>query len=72
MTLNELAKKLEDMYLNAPKGEQVTMIHLFGIKYNKQIKEYGVSEVVEQSGIHKSYITEVAKMIKLAKYVVPI
>ncbi len=27
----ELAKKLKDMYNNAPKGDSTTMIRLFGI-----------------------------------------
>jgi hypothetical protein len=32
MTLNELGSKLNEMYANAPKGDSVAMIHLFGIK----------------------------------------
>ena len=51
MTINELAKILEDMYENAPKGEQVLKIYLFGIKYYKEIKEVGVKNVIVQSGI---------------------
>ena len=39
MTLNELGTKLSEMYNNAPKGDSVAMIHLFGIKYADQIKE---------------------------------
>ena len=38
MTLNELGTKLSEMYNNAPKGNSVAMIHLFGIKYANEIK----------------------------------
>ena len=39
MTLSELGKKLSEMYNNAPEGDAVAMIHLFGIKYAKEIKK---------------------------------
>jgi hypothetical protein len=71
MTLNDLSSKLQEMYKEAHKGEQVTMIYLFGIMYHNQIKEFGVKQVIEQSGIHSTYQTELSKAIKLAKYVVP-
>ncbi|MGN6604533.1 MAG: HTH-like domain-containing protein [Ginsengibacter sp.] len=68
-TLNQLGKLLQDMYSNAPKKEQVTMIHLFGIKYSDDIQAVGIREVIEQSGIHSTYRTELNKAVKLAKYV---
>lgn len=40
MTLN----KLSIMYENAPKGEIVTMVHLFGIRYSEQIQKSGFSK----------------------------
>jgi len=69
MTLNELSQILKEMYGEASKGEKVTMIYLFGIKFHNEIKEIGVKEVVEQSGLRISYQTELAKAVKLAKYV---
>ncbi|KIC91325.1 hypothetical protein [Flavihumibacter solisilvae] len=72
MTVKELGKALKDMYKNAPKKEQVTMIHLFGVKYHSEISQAGVREVIEESGIHSTYRTELNKAIKLAKYVRPI
>ena len=33
MNINELGTALGNLYHNAPKGEAVAMIHLFGIKY---------------------------------------
>ncbi len=70
-TINELGKILADMYANAPKKEQVTMIHLFGVKYAEDVQNVGVREVIEQSGIHSTYRTEINKAVKLAKYVSP-
>jgi len=46
MTLTELSNKLSEMYTNAQKGEQVTNIHLFGIKYASQIKESPYSKLL--------------------------
>jgi hypothetical protein len=73
MTLNELGIKLREMYENAPKGDSVAMIHLFGIIYAKEINniENSKKEIIEVSGISKSYITELSKGVKLADYVVP-
>jgi hypothetical protein len=70
-TLNELGNLLEEMYSNAPRKEQVTMIHLFGVKYAEDIQKVGIREVIEQSGIHSTYRTELNKAVKLAKYVNP-
>ncbi len=70
-TLNELGSLLGEMYSNALKKEQVTMIQLFGVKYAEDIQKVGIREVIEQSGIHLSYRTELNKAVKLAKYVSP-
>lgn len=71
MTLIELGNKLSEMYNDAPKGEAVSMIHLFGIKYHQEIKDsnYSKGDIIEQSGISSSYLTELNKGVKLAKYV---
>jgi hypothetical protein len=70
---NDLANKLKEMYSNAPDGYQVAHIHLFGVKYADQIRRnhYKISEIVDLSGISRSYTTEVSKGIKLSRYVVP-
>ena len=49
MTVEQLGKKLKEMYDNAPRKEQVTWVHLFGIMYAEQIKEVGIREVIEQA-----------------------
>lgn len=71
MILRELGQKLNDMYNNAPNGEKVAMIHLFGIKYADQIKKHNLStkEIAKEADIKESYVAEISKGIKLAKYV---
>lgn len=38
-TILELGLILKEMYSNAPNGEMVTQIHLFGVKYADEIRE---------------------------------
>lgn len=66
-----LGQKLREMYDNAPFGEQVLMIHLFGIKYADLIKQnhYTPKQIVDASGLKSAYQTEVSKGMKMAKYV---
>lgn len=70
--LMELGNKLKNMYENAPNGESVVMIHIFGIKYANEIKQNGFtsSDVIRAAGLNSSYATEVHKGMKLAKYVI--
>ena len=71
MTINQLGKALSDLYHNAPKGEAVAMIHLFGIKYAKELNEgrFNKKEVAKAANIPESFGTEISKGIKLSKYV---
>ena len=71
MTLAELGLKLKEMYENAPKGNQVVMIHLFGIKFHKEISESGLSkkDIALAAGISEAYGTEISKGVKLGEYV---
>jgi hypothetical protein len=74
MTTKELGRELREMYLNAPKGDAVAMIHLFGIIYADEISNLDNTkkEIIIESGISESYITELSKGVKLARYVNPI
>jgi hypothetical protein len=73
MTLKELGEKLSEMYNNAPKGDAVALIHLFGIKYSVEIKNsrFSKKEIAKAARIHESYGTEISKGVKLANYVTP-
>lgn len=70
MTLNELAMKLKDMYEGST-AEKTAMIHLFGIKYAKVIRDNGYipKDILKIAGMPESYQVEINKGIKLAKYV---
>lgn len=71
MLINDLGIELKRMYENAPSGEAVVHIHLFGIIYGQEIKneEYNPREIIKISGIKESYITELSKGIKLSRFV---
>lgn len=72
MDSESLVIKLKDMYENASKGEQTTMIRLFGIKYAEELKENSMSlkDIAEKATGYSSYGNEINKGIQLAKYVV--
>ena len=69
MDLKQAAERLRDMYDNSPRGKKKTSIHLFGIKYAKEISSLSVNELVKESGLSDSYGTEVYTGIRLAEYV---
>ncbi len=62
---------LKEMYNTAPRGTQVTHIHLFGIFYAEQLgnNQLDKKEILKTTGFAESYKTELAKGINLAKYV---
>jgi len=73
MKFETLTAILSDMYLNSEEGEAVVMIHLFGIKYAKEIKacEESMKQFAVSAGLQESYGTEISKGVKLAKFVWP-
>ena len=69
MEIGKAAGLLRGMYDDAPRGEKVTAIHLFGIKHAQDIESISPRELVVRADLHESYHREIRKMIKLAKYV---
>ncbi len=69
MDTTEAANILRRMYHQAPPGERVVQIHLFGIKYAKELELLSLADVVKETGISMTYVTEVNKGRNLAKYV---
>ena len=69
MTTYEAAQILRRMYTTAPRDDQVAQIHLFGIKYNRDLEGLNIKRIVAESGIPSSYGTEISKGRRLAKYV---
>ena len=73
MKFETLTTILNDMYFNAPDGETAAMVHLFGIKYAKEIRqcEESFKQFAISAGLNESYGTEISKGVKLAQYVWP-
>ena len=73
MNNSELGSILHKMYFESIKGEAVAMIHLFAIKYAKDIKASGLSmkAMAKTGGLGESYGTEISKGVKLSEYVIP-
>lgn len=71
MVKAELAALLRAMYDGAKRNEAACQVHLFGIKYAKELQECGcpLKEIVQLSGISMGYLFEVSKGVKLAQYV---
>lgn len=71
MVKAELAALLRAMYDGAKRNEAACQVHLFGIKYAKELQECGcpLKEIVQLSGISMGYLSEVSKGVKLAQYV---
>lgn len=68
MRIDDLGRELKQAYESAPQGERVVAIHLFGIKYAREIGSSSKA-VIAASGLPVSYATEVAKGVKLAPHV---
>ena len=60
------------MYAEAPHGGTSTAVHLFGIRYAKDIRTStaSVADIVQGAEVPSSYITEVHKGIALSRHVV--
>ena len=69
MRIDEASRILAGMYREAPDGEKVVAIHLFGIKYADEIRDLSLKDIVAGAELPKSYPTEIRKGINLAKYV---
>jgi hypothetical protein len=70
MTEHELGKILKEKYDNAPSQEHVAQIHLFGIQYASHIlaSKFSSLSIITESGLPKSYATELRKGVNLSKY----
>ncbi len=68
-TVEKLGKELKSMYDSAETGMQVCSIHVFGIKYGKEIISHGFKplEIVKAAGLQDSYYTELNKALNIYK-----
>lgn len=66
-TIQKLGSILQEMYSNAEDGMKVVSIHIFGIKYGKNImeKEFKASDIIKTAGLNESYSTELQKALNI-------
>ena len=69
MNINEQANALKEMSNVASDGELSALTHLFGINYAKELKGMPLAKIAILAGRKPSMKTEIAKGMKLAKYV---
>lgn len=69
MTIGELASELNRVVNQAPSGERVVNIHLFGIRRARELRGVPLKELVLLARIPQSYHTEVYKGMRLADHV---
>lgn len=69
VSIEELGAELKKMYDNAPEKGKVSSIHIFGIKYAKEIldKNYSPASIVKSAGLNDSYATEISKGMNIYK-----
>lgn len=60
---------LKKMYDSAPKGYQMTFVHLFGIKYSKELKKIPLKQIALLATGRESLWVEIGKGMKLHGYV---
>ncbi len=66
-TIEELGAVLKEMYSNAEDKMQVASIHIFGIKYGKNIieNEFKAPDIIKAAGLNESYSTELQKALNI-------
>lgn len=66
-TIQELGSILQEMYSNAEDRMQVASIHIFGIKYGKNIieKEFRAPDIIKAAELNESYSTELQKALNV-------
>jgi hypothetical protein len=69
LIIQDLADQLRRDYETAEEGRKVVAIHLFGIRFAKQLDGISCKELAIRAGIHESYGTELRKGVNLADYV---
>lgn len=65
-----LESLLKEAWQQAPSGDVVVRIHLFGIDHAKELQGINLNTLVAAAGIPGPYATEIRKAMRLAEYVV--
>lgn len=64
-----LVDALREAVVQAGEGEVVVSIHLYGIRYARQLEGLSLKDLVGDAQIPDSYRTEIRKGMKLSEYV---
>lgn len=66
-SIQQLGAILYQMYSNAEDRMQVASIHIFGIKFGKNIieKEFKAPDIIKAAGLNESYSTELQKALNI-------
>jgi hypothetical protein len=64
-----LPRALREAWSQAPEGDVVVRVHLFGIDYAEDLQGINLHELVAAAGIPRPYATEIRKAMRLAEYV---
>jgi len=65
----DLATLLHEAWAQAPEGDVVVRIHLFGIEHADALEGVNLRALVDSAGIPKPYATEIRKGMRLAEHV---
>ena len=65
----DLVRDLREAREQAPEGDVVVRIHLFGIRHARALAGVNLRVLVQLAGVPKPYMTEIRKGMRLADYV---
>jgi hypothetical protein len=68
--MKSLAKLLRAARDEAPEGDVVVRVHLFGIDHAGDLEGVNLGKLVVEAGVPRPYATEIRKGMRLADYVV--
>src|SRR5687768_13056032 len=69
MVTRDLSRDLHDARAQAPAGDVVVRLHLFGIDHAEELAGVDLKALVAKAEIPASYGTEIRKGMRLAQYV---
>lgn len=64
-----LARLLHEAWADAPAGDVVVRIHLFGIRHARELEDVNLKRLVVEAGVPEPYATEIRKAMRLADWV---
>ncbi len=67
--VRDLSSALREAWADAPEGDVVVRIHLFGIRHAEALAGTNLGALVRSAGIPGPYTTEIRKGMRLADYV---